>query len=171
MDFSGGRKSAGPPQTTHLPRLHQPYLFLLQHFLYLKRNLPIALNSNLTNPANVPFSNTTTLSVTLPFPFTLALNADPSASYASPLVSTPGATAEIGTQNCGKYLCSQTHFAFVASKSQMPSKRARTRRGVDSTLWGPEATRLVVRVWRLGFYQPGGLKYRRGAYSAILEIL
>ena len=55
----------------------------------------------------------------------------------------------MGTQNCGKYLCSQTWRAFVVSNSHTPSNNARTLRGVDSTLWGPDETKVVAKVSRL----------------------
>ena len=72
------------------------HLSLPQH---LVQNVPIALNSNLTNPSKGPFSKIKTLSLVLSLPFTVALNAEPSESIAWPLVKTPGATEEMGTQN------------------------------------------------------------------------
>lgn len=110
---------------------------------------PKALNSNLTSPSNGPFSKIRIRSVLLLGPLTVAVYAEFEPSVAALLVSTPGVTAERGIQNCGKYLCSQTQSAEVVSKRNIPSKRARTRRGVFSTLWGPEVRRFVARVWRL----------------------
>jgi hypothetical protein len=63
------------------------------------QNVPIALNSNLTNPSKGPFSKIRTLSLVFSLPFTVALNAEPSESTASPFVKTPGETEETGTQN------------------------------------------------------------------------
>jgi hypothetical protein len=140
----GGRIFAGFLRTRNLLFVS---IFSFPHFV---QNVPIALNSNLTNPSKGPFSKINTLSLVLSLPFTVAWNAEPSESIAWPLVKTPGATEEMGTQNCGKYLCSHTCWDFVVSTTQTPSKRARTRRGVGSTLCGPEEMRVVARVERLG---------------------
>lgn len=47
-------------------------------------------------------------------------------------------------------MCSQTCRADIVSNSQVLSKRARIRRGVVSTLCGPEEMRVAARASRLG---------------------
>jgi hypothetical protein len=132
---------------------------------------PKALNSNLTNPSNGPFSKIRTRSVLLLGPLTVAENAELKSPVAAPFVSTPGVTAEIGIQNCGKYLCSQTQSAEVVSKRKIPSNRARTRRGVLSTLCGPEARRFVASVWRLHGRQFLLMLRWEATYSPISEMI
>lgn len=87
----------------------------------------------------------------LSFTFIEARKATPSGSYGAALVRMEVSKAETGTQNWGKYLCSQTCKAEVVSKRYVPLKRARTRRGVASTFTGPVVTRVAAnfsRLWR-----------------------
>ena len=79
-------------------------------------HIPRALNSNLTKPSSGPFSKTSTLSLLLLFPFTEARKAEFEESTAFPLVRMEGLMADMGTQNCGKYLCSHTCLAVMVSK-------------------------------------------------------
>lgn len=86
------------PRTKHLLGISSFFdVFRLPHVeSHIQRDLPKALNSNLTYPARAPFSKTNTRSVLVLFPLAVAEKTDSSESIEAPLVRIPGATAEVG---------------------------------------------------------------------------
>lgn len=114
-DSSGGRISADLLRTKNLSPLNITVL-LASTTAAREFYIPAALNSTLTNPFKGPFSETMTRSEVLSLTVIEARKATPSGSYGSSTLRTEVEKADLGTQNCGKYLCSQTCSAEVVSK-------------------------------------------------------